>query len=190
MPSYSLRQIEKINFKNLCDDRFQHKLLKLGKLRKLVDKKSKTVRASTRQLRKLLRNTMLQRIRLRYQRRSTVRMIVTNAMFANLVLPRLGDDVEDYSWTIQSAAAAKKKRQQLGRTTMRKQLTRRQAKKLFGSKICSEMVIIADEEDNDTYFGNIAWTKFSLSYCINSCVLSITYSFVLYRKISGHKIYL
>lgn len=186
----SLRQVEKINFKNLCDDRFQHKLLKLGKLRKLIDKKSKSMRSATRQLRKLLRNIILQRIRIRNQRRATVRMIVPNALFANMVLRRLGDDVEDYAWTLQSAAAAKKKRQQLGRTTIRKQLSKKQAKKLFGSKICSEMAIIADVEDNDTYYGNVAWTKFSFSYCINTCALSVTYAFVLYRKIDGRRIYL
>ncbi len=117
-------------------------------------------------------------------------MTIPNAVFANLVLPRLGDDIEDYSWTIQSAAAAKKKSQQLGKTWIRKQLTRKQAKKLFGSKVCSERAIIADVEDNDTYYGNIVSTKFGFSYCINTCAFNVTYSFVLYRKCDGHKIYL
>lgn len=103
---------EKINFRNLCDDRMQLKLNnKLGKLRGLIEAKSKAMSSATSQFRKILLRTLQRRIRFRFRRRATIKVVVPNAVFANFVLPQLGDDVEDYNWTLQSDEAAKKKRQ-------------------------------------------------------------------------------
>jgi hypothetical protein len=55
---------------------------------------------------------------------------------------------------------------------MRKHLTLKQCKKLFWTKFSSEMEIIADATDNDTYYGSIDTvnSKFILSYCIKQLV--------------------